>query len=163
QNLFDLWDKLPQTATQFLWAKLPDQQQLATIAAIADKVSSFSEADLSQFLQSKIGNLSFFQSPEGQPLESLAVNAVFSAIGKSPAVQEIQQAAGVVKSILDGSEVQTLLTNLQNVVNTKLDLKQLETVVDEATFDSLDTWLKARLEDFLEKKLVGPAGLADIQ
>lgn len=33
-------------------------------------------------------------------------------------------------------------------------MKQLEAVVDQTSFDSLDTWLKARLEDFLEQDLI---------
>jgi len=56
-----------------------------------------------------------------------------------------------------------LLTNLQAQVNTRLDLKQIETVVDQSTLDSVDTWLKARLEDFFEQKIAGPAGVAAVQ
>jgi hypothetical protein len=47
-------------------------------------------------------------------------------------------------------------------VNSKLDLKNLKAVVDQSSFDSLDSWLKARLEDFLEKDLVGAQGLKDV-
>src|SRR5262249_33432319 len=87
----------------------------------------------------------------------------FAAIGDSPELADIKKAAGLVTAILDGSEVQALLSKLQDAINTKLDLKQLEAVVDQTSFDTLDTWLKARLEDFLEHNLVGPAGLAEIQ
>jgi len=163
QKLFDLWDNLPQTATQLLWSKLPDKQQIAAVKNIAQKVNAFSEADLSQFVQSKIGDVQFFNSPEGQALESLAVDGLFSAIQNTPELAKVRQAAGLVTSILDGSEVQMLLTNLQNAIDTKLDLKQIETIVDQTSFDSLDTWLKARLESFLETKLVGPQGVAEIQ
>jgi hypothetical protein len=163
QKLFDLWDQLPQTATELLWSKLPDQQQIAAVKDIAQKVSTFSEADLSQFVQSKLGDVQFFNSPEGQALESLAVDGLFSAIQNTPELAKVKQGAGLVAGILDGSEVQTLLTNLQNAVNTRLDLKKIETIVDQASFDSLDTWLKARLENFLETKLVGAQGVAEIQ
>src|SRR5262249_30225629 len=40
--------------------------------------------------------------------------------------------------------------------------KKLDAVVDQTTFDSLDAWLKARLEDLLEQKLVGAQGLAEL-
>lgn len=163
QKLFDLWDNLPQTATQFLWSKLPDQRQIAAVRDIAQQVSAFSEADLSQFVQSKIGNVQFFDSPEGQALESMAVDGLFSAIQNTPALMKITQTAALVTSILDSSEIQTLLTNLQNVITTKLNLNQIEAIVDQTSFDSLDTWLKARLESFLETKLVGAQGVAEIQ
>jgi hypothetical protein len=163
QKLFTLWDGLPQTATQFLWSKLPDVAAVGEIKDVAQQARDLSPDGLSAFLQSKIGNIAFLNSTAGQALESFAVNGLFDAIGNTAALTKIKGAAGLVVDILDGHELQTLLTNLQAAINTKLDLKRLETIVDAASFAQLDTWLKARLEDFLEQKLVGVQGVAEIE
>ena len=162
KKLFDLWDNLPQAATQFIWSKLPDKNAIATIAAIAKQVSNSSDDELKTLVQSKLADVPFLNTPQGQALSSLAVDGLFSVLQNTNALADLKKFAGQVAGILDGSDLQTFLTNLQAAVNTKLDLAQLESVVDQASFDSLDTWLKARLEDFLEQKLVGAQGLAEI-
>jgi len=161
QKLFDLWDNLPHTATQFLWSKLPDQSAITAVASMAKQVSSLSSGDLQKFIQSKLADVPFATTDEGKALESLAANGLFSAIQDSKALTDVKGTAGVVAKILDGDALQQLLTKLQAAVNTKLDLKQLE-VVDQTSFDSLDPWLKARLENFLEQDLAGPQGLAEL-
>jgi hypothetical protein len=162
QKLFNLWDKLPQTATQFLWSKLPDQAAITAATSIAKQVSNLSADDLQKFIQSKLADVPFAATDEGKALESLAVNGLFSAIQDSQALTDIKSAAGRVANILDGNALQQLLTKLQAALNTKLDLKQLEAVVDQTSFDSMDSWLKARLENFLEQDLIGPQGLAEL-
>jgi hypothetical protein len=163
QKLFNFWNSLPHAAAQFLWSKLPQQQPIADAAAIAKLMSTLSPDDLTGFIQSKLSDVVFLATDAGKMLESLAVNGLFAALQDKQALAGIMEAAANVVNILDGSELENLLTNLQAAVNTKLDLKQLENVVDQASFDSLDTWLKARLEDFLERDLVGVQGLAELQ
>jgi hypothetical protein len=163
QKLFHLWDNLPQTVTQLIWSKLSDVAGIAKIAGIANQVATLSPADLTKLIQNSLTNVPFLNTDEGKALEALAVNGLFSALQGTPAQQAIQKAAGLVGQILDGSALQSLLTKLQAAVGAKLDLKKLETVVDQTTFDSLDSWLKARLEDFLEEKLVGAKGVAELQ
>ena len=162
QKLFTEWDSLPQTATQLLWAKLPDQQAITAVAAIAQQVSQMTGSNLETFIQSKLSDVSFMDTDKGKALESFSATELFSALQDTAALADIQKAATAVTSILDGGVVQELLTKLQSAINTKLDLKQLESVVNQTSFDSLDTWLKARLESFLEQKLVGSAGLAEL-
>jgi hypothetical protein len=163
QKLFNLWNSLPHTAAGFLWSKLPDQQAIGDAAAIAKQVSALSPAELTSFIQSKLPDIPFLNTSAGKMLESLAANGLFAAIQDSEALSAVKNAATTVSGILDGSELEKLLTKLQAAIDTKLDLKQLETVVDQASFDSLDTWLKARLESFLEQDLVGAQGLAELQ
>jgi hypothetical protein len=163
QKLFQLWDTLPQTATQLIWSKLPDPAAIASIGGIANKVSNLAEDELAALLKTSLADLPFLNTPEGVALQALASKGLFAALQNTGALTDIQKAAGQVSKILDGSALQGLLTKLQDAVNTRLDLKKLETVVDQATFDSLDTWLKARLEDFLEQKLVGAQGVAEVK
>ena len=163
QNLFSRWNSLPQTAARFLWAKLPDPAAITEVTAIARKISNLSSDDLTAFIQSKLTDVEFLNSDAGKTLESLAVSGLFAALQDNTEVKGIRSAAMAVVGLLDGSDLQKLVTNLQNEINTRLDLKHLEDVVDQTTFDSLDTWLKARLEDFLEQRLVGAQGLAELQ
>jgi hypothetical protein len=163
QKLFGLWEALPQTVTQLIWSKLPAPAEISSIAGIAKKVAGLTEDSLGELLASSLSNVSFLNTTEGKTLEALAAKGLFAALDDSGALQDIQKAAGKVGEVLDGSALQNLLTKLQDAVNTRLDLKKIESVVDQTTFDSLDTWLKARLEDFLEHRLVGAQGVAELK
>jgi hypothetical protein len=163
EKVYQLWDGLPQTAKHLIWSKLPDSTAISAITGIANKVAALSNDGLTQLLQAALPDVPFLNTTEGKALESLAENGLFAALQKRGALADIQKAAGLVRQILDGSALQSLLTKLQDAVSTRLDLKNLEAVVDQTTFDSLDTWLKARLEDFLEQKLVGAQGVAELK
>ena len=163
QNLFNIWSSLPQAAAQFLWAKLPDPAAIADAVAIAQKVSTFSADELTAFIESRLGDSEFLDSNSGEMLESLAVKGLFAALQDKTEIRTIRSAAAAVTELLDGSDLQKLLTSLQKEINARLDLNHLENVVDQASFDSLDSWLRARLEDFLEQRLVGAQGLAQLQ
>jgi hypothetical protein len=162
KKVFQIWNDLPQTATQLIWSKLPDGAAISSIAGIANKVAGLTGNDLVSFLGTSLSDVAFLNTPEGMALESLAVNGLFAALQNNAALADIQKSAGLVGQILDGAALQSFLTRLQGLVGTKLDLKKLETVVDQTSFDSLDTWLKARLEDFLEQKLAGSQGLSEL-
>lgn len=163
QQLFHTWDQLPQTATQLIWSKLPDPAEIAAIAGIAGKIATLDEDSLKDFLQTSLANVPFLNSTPGKALEALASKGLFAAIGDSEALKQVKKAAGLAQQILDGSALQGILTRLQDAVNTRLNLKQLEAVVDQTSFDSIDCWLKARLEGFLERKLEGSPGLVELQ
>lgn len=121
-----------------------------------------SGADLSAFIQSKLADVPFMNTDQGKALGSFATTELFSALQDTTVLAGIQRTATAVTNILDGGLIQGLLTKLQAAINKRLDLKQLESIFDQTSFDSLDSWLKARLESFLEHKLAGPAGLAEL-
>jgi hypothetical protein len=162
QNAFQFWTKLPQTATQLIWSKLPDPEEIKKVADIAKLVSGATLDGLTKFVESKLVDVAFLNTTAGKALESLAANGLFSTLQDTKALTDVQDAAKLVGNILDGSELQSLFTKLQSAVDTKLDLTKLQSVVDQSSFDSLDTWLKARLEDFLGHDLVGAQGLAEL-
>lgn len=163
EKLVGLWNELPQTIMHLIWSNLPDPTAISSISGIAHKVAQFTSSDLTQFIQNSLGNVPFLSTAEGKALESLAADGLFAALQDSAALAKIQKAAGHVGQILDGGALQGLLTRLQNAVNTRLDLKKLDAVVDQATLGSLDDWLKARLETFLEQKLVGAQGVEEVK
>jgi len=163
EKVTGLWNELPQTTMHLIWSNLPDPTAISSIAGIARKVAQFTSGDLTQFIQNSLGNASFLSTTEGKALESLAADGLFAALQDTAALAKLQKAAGHVEQILDGDALQGLLTRLQNAVNTRLDLKKLDAVVDQTTLDSLDDWLKARLESFLEQKLVGAQGVEEVK
>ena len=163
QQVFQFWDNLPQTATRLIWSLLPAQSEIGRVSSIASQVAGMTPDSLLTFIKTSLADVPFLNSTEGQALESMAVNGLFSALNNAGALKDLQSAAENVSQLLDGSALQSFLTKLQSQVNDRLDLKQIESVVDSATLDSVDAWLKARLENFLEQKLVGPAGVAAIQ
>ncbi len=72
----------------------------------------------------------------------------------------IQSCAGQVSKILDGGELQSFLTKLHDEISSRLDLAQLEKVVDQASLANLDQWLAVKLQDFLGKNV--PATLKEL-
>src|SRR5262249_44708088 len=124
QKLFQLWDGLPQTATQLIWSKLPDPTAVSAIAGIANKVANLTNVGLTQLLQTSLPNVPFLSTTDGKALESLAANGLFAALQDTAALTEIQKAAGLVGQILDRGALQSLLTKLQDAINTRLDLKK---------------------------------------
>lgn len=162
QKVFTLWDGLPQSLTRLIWAKLPQSAALSSVATIANKVATLDPAGLTTLIESSLSDVPFLNTTEGEAFEAMAASGLFSALQDDVALTQIKKTAAVVSQILDGGLLQGFLTKLQLAVDTRLDLSKLETIVDQASFDSLDTWLKARLESFLEQKLVGPQGFAEL-
>ena len=56
-----------------------------------------------------------------------------------------------------------MLTRVQAEVSKRLHLNRIEEAVASADLGKLDAWLRARLNAFLEEKLVGPAGVAKLR
>ena len=163
QKVFQAWDNLPQTATRLIWSKLPDAAEIAVIAGMAKQVAVADPESIIELVGEKLRDIEFLGTTKGKALESLAGNGLFFALQNIQEAVNMKAAAGLVAQILDAGALQSFLSNLQREVDGRLDLKQLENVVDQASFNSLDAWLKARLESFLEKKLEGPAGLGELQ
>jgi hypothetical protein len=163
QKVFKVWNGLPQETTNLIWSKLQIPAEVIEIAKIAKHVAASDSASTLALIRKALPDVEFLNSTVGKALSSFALKGLFAALHSSEAVREIQQTAKQVADLLDGSTVQGLLTKLQNEINTRLDITQIERVVDHASLDRLDSWLKARLESFLEQKIAGPAGVAAVQ
>jgi hypothetical protein len=160
KSLLTDWDNLPQTATKLIWANLPDAAAIAKIADLAGDISTATPDTLAQFLGGKLQDVSFFNTAEGKVLESLSSKALFTALGSTSELQQIQTYAGKLQNILDGAELQTLLTNLQKEIDTRLDLTQIKTLVDDASVANLDSWLTQKITSFLNE--AAPVPLAKL-
>jgi hypothetical protein len=61
------------------------------------------------------------------------------------------------------ADLRSPLSALQAEVNKRLDISQIEDAANNADLSRLDTWLRARLEAFLEDTLAGKEGLKRLQ
>ena len=145
------WNNLPQAVTKRIWSLIPDADasKLESIANLAGQISTAQESELADFITGKLKNVPFLNTDAGQWLESLASNDLFTALSSTGELSQIQKYAGLVSKILDGSEVQTLLTKLHDEISKRLDLTQLENIVDNASVDNLDQWLATKLQQFV--------------
>jgi hypothetical protein len=162
QSALSLWDDLPKQTSALLWRHLPEKAIIGEIAGLAGQVADASEGTLSAFLANKLKSVAFLNSPAGQWLESITAKGVFFALGNSSELSKIQSVAGDVRSILDGSKVQELLTNLQTEINKRLNLAKLNELVDQASVANLDAWLTKKLTAFLGHDPKGQAALDEL-
>lgn len=160
QSALTTWNNLPQATTKLIWSKLPAADEIASIANLAGEIGTADAASLQKFLASKLTNIPFLDTAAGQWLESLVSNDLFSALQNSGQLATIQGLANDVKSILDGDKVQSLLTNLQQAISSRLDLAGLKNITDQLSVDNLDQWLMQKLSAFLGAH--APAALADL-
>jgi hypothetical protein len=160
QTLLTDWDNLPQTASQLIWSHLPDAAAISKISGLAGEISSATPDTLNQLIAGKLQDVAFFSTPEGQMLESLASKDLFTALGDTGELQSIQSFAGKVQNILDGSDLQSLITNIQKEVGTRLDISRIKNIVDDASVANLDSWLTQKLTSFLNE--VAPVPLAKL-
>ena len=155
-NALSVWDNLATTAqgaAMKLWKLLetstgvdltPVQSDLSKIAATK------TPADFKTLLESLLPIKGFDQSPAGQFLFSVLDSGPLQATIDSAAFQQLTKAAGLGANLLDGAEVQDVVTKLQQYVNDKLGLDKIESAVKTA---DLDEFLQAKLGEFFKKEL----------
>jgi organic radical activating enzyme len=160
ETLLNTWNNLPQTAAQLIWSHLPDATAISRISGLAGDIATATPGSIAQLIGGKLQNVSFFDTPEGQMLESLASKDLFTALGDTGELQHIQSLASQVQSILDGSDLQTLITKIQSEVSKRLDISQINNIVDDASVANLDSWLTQKLTAFLNE--VAPVPLAKL-
>jgi len=152
-HLLNQWDQLPHEVATAIWKLIPQPGALDRISAIAKQIGTATSDSLQALLEKELSNVSFFQTPVGQWLESAAGGGVLDALTSSTVFAKLQKVANLTASILDGSELQSALGRLQAFIDTKLDINQIRTTLDQATFDKLNGWLKAKLSAFLGSKI----------
>lgn len=152
-NLLNQWDQIDHTVATMIWKLIPEQDALNKIAGIAKSVATATPDSLEKLLEQKLANVSFFETPEGKWLEAAAGGRILSALTGTQAFIDLQKWAKLTASILDDSELQAGLARLKSFIDDALDIKQIESVVNQTTFDSLNDWIKAKLSAFLGAKL----------
>lgn len=147
-NAFQQWDALPDRASAAIWKILGNASPQATdqfktfLSALANPDPNAQAQALSQ----AIANVTFGDSPQGQWLEAIADQGLLVL---SDQLEVVQKLASQTQELLNGG----VIKNLQDFINQHLDLNQVQTAVQQNDFNAVDSWLVARLGDFLDQQL----------
>lgn len=153
QRLFETWNQLPEQTATLLWSYLNQPIVLRRIVDVTSRLATADTAALRQTLFGVLGRTGFAASPEGKVLESIATQGLLSALDNRTGQTEISRRSLQISDLLSQPLLEGVLKRLQNVVNQRLNLGQIEAAVESADLARIDPWLAARLEDFLEEKL----------
>jgi hypothetical protein len=151
--VFNKWNSLPHTVATKLWSLIPESDALPKVRAIAQQIAAADQESLGALLGAKLADVDFFKTPEGQWLEAAVGDKVLETLTSSTAFKKLQSVAKKTVALLDGSLVEQTLGKLHDEISQRLRLDKIQTTVDEASFEKLDAWLKAKLSDFLGQKL----------
>ena len=154
-DLLDRWEELPHEVSTRLWKLVPESAKLDEVRKVADRIQKTQpddEAARKALLTELLRDVDFPDSPAGEWLEAAVLargDDLLKVLISSSAFKRLQGVAAQTVEVLDGSTVEETLTRFHTWIGERLRLDRLETVVDEASFDDLDAWLKGRLAGFL--------------
>lgn len=164
-GFIDRWNQLPHDVATRLW-KIVEKAtnldalkgSLSQIRDIAQKIAGANQDTVKGLLADALKDVSFFQTPLGQWLESAATGRILTALTSLNEFQQLQKVAQftsdiLTKDILSGNPLDSVLVKLQQYVSENLKLAKVEQIVDQASFDKADEWLKAKLSAFLGEQL----------
>lgn len=149
-NLLEAWHQLPHSVASTIYTMV--QKDVPSLKVLKPTLSRFANESAAAFkgdLERLLSRVDFFNTPFGKWLESAALGPVLGAVSDTSQYARLQAVAKQTLAVLDGSIVERTLVNLQRELADRLGLAQIESVVDQTTFDSVDDWLKARLSEFL--------------
>jgi hypothetical protein len=168
KDLAERWRGLPHEVTSVVYGFLRDKLPIDELLEFLKRVKA--EADpkkLADAIEEKIREAKFFETAVGKWLIAAAETAVgkqlvaaadkglttlLANIADSEVFKRFQDIVDKTIGLLDGSEAAKALKKLQEEIEERLGLDKILAVVDEASFASLDKWLKKRLADFLGEK-----------
>ena len=151
-NLLEAWHALPHRLASTVYSIV--QREVSGLPVFKEQLSKLATHDLVAFqpdIERLLGHVDFFKTPFGKWLEGAAGPSVLAAVSDTAEYARVQRLAQQTLTVLDGSLVESTLTNLQREVAQRIGLDKIEQIVDRATFDRTDAWLKARLSNFLGK------------
>jgi hypothetical protein len=149
-SLLEAWHQLPHSVASTVYTMV--QKDVPALAVLKPTLSRFANESAVTFkgdLETLLSRVDFFNTPFGRWLESAALGPVLGAISDTSQYAQLQAVAKQTLAVLDGSLLERTLVNLQRELADRLGLAQIESVIDQTTFDKVDEWLKARLSDFL--------------
>lgn len=148
QNLLQKWNDLPHEVTTVIWnaaAKVPD---LSAIQNVVQQIATLDEDSIHNLLDSLLHNVSFYNNPVCQWLESAAGTGLFD-LYESSNLAVVRQVATKAAGILDGSTVQNTLTSLKSQVDKAVNLPALETALGNNDLTGVAVWVTQQLAKFL--------------
>lgn len=144
------WEALPHQVTSVIWKYAGQVPQLAKIKDIVSQLASpgLTDSSVRDILDSFLKDASFHNNPAVQWLETIASKSLFE-LYESDDLTPVRNAAVPVAAILDGSKLESILTNLRDQVDKKLDLGTLETAAQSGDLSGVAGWVADRLAKFL--------------
>ncbi|TNE53116.1 MAG: hypothetical protein EP344_15050 [Bacteroidetes bacterium] len=154
QDFLTKWHNLDHNVATMIWKQIDNKVDLKKIRDLNEQLQDADGEKVRNIIQEKIADIEFFRTPEGQFLLALLPDEqLISIFTDSKAFQQLQNTAKKVSTVLDGGVVMETLVKLQQQLNDRLNLDKIEKRINEAEFEDLDEWLKAKLSDFLDEKL----------
>lgn len=149
------WRDLPHELTSVIYGFLRDKLPLDELRDFLKKVRE--EADpkkLADAIEERLRG-PFFETVVGKWLTAAADKGITTLLAniEDERARLVELADKTIK-LLDGSTVEETLKKLQGEIETRLGLDKILAIVDDASFNSLDKWLKKRLSDFLGETIV---------
>lgn len=166
-ELVDRWNDLPHAVATQVWKLVEERADLGEVRRIASLISEANEDTVRQPISDLLKDVDFFRTPAGAWLQAAAARGILTALDSSEEFGRLQDAARKTLELLNPDTLEGALVRLQRFVEERLQLEKLfglarldELVgvtsladLDQASFDKLDAWLKARLTSFIEDKL----------
>src|SRR5208283_1716630 len=147
-NLLQKWEDLPTEVTTVLWKAASQIPDLSAIQKVAQQISQLSDNSIRGLLDSLLKDPSFQNKAVCEWLESAASKTLFDLYDSSD-FTPLRLAAAQVAGVLDGSTLQTTLTNLRDQVGKVLDLGTLETALGKDDLTGVAEWVTEQLAKFL--------------
>lgn len=148
QSLLQKWDGLPHEVTTVMWNAAGKVADLTAIQKVVQQIATLDENSMHNLLDSLLHNVSFYNTPECQWLESAAGTGLFD-LYESSNLAPVRQMATKAAGILDGSTAQNTLVNLKSQVDKALNLPALETAVGNKDLTGVAVWVTQQVAKFL--------------
>jgi hypothetical protein len=117
-----------------------------------------SDDQLKAVLKEFLNRAGFERTPIGRLVDALPGSAL-AALTDSDAAKQLRLVAQQTLDIISGKTLQEVI----DFIEAKVHLDKVKAVITQNDFDKLDSWLKARLADFLGKQEALMADLQKIQ
>ena len=150
------WHALPHEVTSILYDFLRTQTPLSDLTEFLQTIIDNTDSEvLAEEITKRLEGNAFFSTTIGKWLTASAKEGILSLLANiDDEKAELADLARKTLAILDGSTVEETLTKLQEWIETKLGLDNIFAIVNKASFDDMDEWLKQRLSDFLGRTIV---------
>lgn len=149
------WRDLPSEVAGLVSDLLRKAVQLDEMKAFLTQIVALSDDEkLKDEIVSRLLFADFFDSTPGRWLTAIAGEGILSMLANIETEREqLKKYAQLTLAVLDGDEVEKNIRALQDWIEKNLGLGAILAITDQASFDSIDAWLKKRLSDFLAKEL----------
>ncbi|HEX2329976.1 MAG TPA: hypothetical protein VHN74_14720 [Candidatus Angelobacter sp.] len=148
------WGSLDSKVASLLWSYLKpvNGAVLDQISALTKKFADASTPDDYAAVLNSVVKADFLSSEPGKWLEQLAFGAILKPIQDADAFNQFKKAVSIAANLLDQTTSEgSILKALHDFVDPRIRLDKIENVVDQASFDNLDEWLKAKVAKFLDE------------